>query len=265
MIRFTYRLVIGLQRNNIHEKSLVIHVPVKIVSKAAVNENDEGLVYLNSKLSYDVFQPIILVKDYAEVIDLDDTQATLSTKSSSQKLEDSASEIAQLNSSLSQRRSSASSTMHPPTSPRSSQLALDNMLPKDPLSIIQHICQLSTRMNYDICKNEELVAKFIIQRNVYRLGETIYGILDFSNAPVPCYQVSVTLETHETVTPELSLRPKQVMNKLTRRVLAEFHEYVVNTRRVSVPLHIPNWVTAEFATSIGKKRDLFLISVTWCS
>lgn len=49
----------------------------------------------------------------------------------------------------------------------------------------------ASRVSYDICKNEEHVAELYLQRNVWRVGETVVGYLEF-DLGAGCYHVSVS-------------------------------------------------------------------------
>ncbi|KAJ3171320.1 hypothetical protein HK101_011265 [Irineochytrium annulatum] len=111
------------------------------------------------------------------------------------------------------------------------------------------VCQRSGKVSFDICKNNEHVAKLTLQRAAYRLGETIIGILDFSKSAVPCFQVSAFLENFESVDNPFGLKPRAQLSKATRRVFAEQHRYVVNVTRTGISLPIPIGCTPDFMTT----------------
>ncbi|KAJ1556524.1 hypothetical protein HK096_000363, partial [Nowakowskiella sp. JEL0078] len=110
--------------------------------------------------------------------------------------------------------------------------------------------------SFDICKNNEHVAQLLLLRNSYRLGETVTGIINFSNSSIPCYQISVYLETSEQIEVPFASRSKLQTTKLTRKVVAEFHKYTLNMNRISIGLSIPVLCTPEFQTTA--------VSVQWC-
>lgn len=136
-------------------------------------------------------------------------------------------------------------------------------------------------VSYDICKNNEPVAKVILLRNTYRLGETITGIVNFSHSRIPCYQVkkissvmifnshpyphllflshpqiSAYLENSENIESVYSIRSKQQTTKQTRKIVAEQHRNVLNARRTNISLTIPLSGTPEFQTTAGIKTNM---------
>jgi hypothetical protein len=63
---------------------------------------------------------------------------------------------------------------------------------------IQQICLYSQRgisniikfiVSYDICKNNEHVAKLILLRGSYRLGDSVVGLINFEKSIVPTIEV----------------------------------------------------------------------------
>lgn len=44
---------------------------------------------------------------------------------------------------------------------------------------------------FDIARNGRRVANLTLARPAYKLGETITAVIDFSNAKIPCYHVSL--------------------------------------------------------------------------
>ncbi|KAI9207315.1 Rgp1-domain-containing protein [Polychytrium aggregatum] len=119
---------------------------------------------------------------------------------------------------------------------------------------IMAMCQSSRRVNYEICRNNEHVAQVVLQRNTFRVGEAVTVILDFSDSAVPCFQISIFLETSEQIQSTYALRPKHQSNLLTRKVFAEYHKCVASTKRLSATLAIPVNGASEFQTSAVSLR-----------
>ncbi|KAJ3390107.1 hypothetical protein HDU84_007932 [Entophlyctis sp. JEL0112] len=139
------------------------------------------------------------------------------------------------------------------------------------------ICQQSRKISFDICKHDERVARLVLVRSVFRLGETVFGILEFGPDDVPCFQVqyylfptspfpfsqtsqqvSAFLEQVETIIPASSANPKhteldtatmspQARPKRFTTILAQSHCMTVNTRRMDIALTIPNRIGADFS------------------
>ncbi|KAI9352582.1 Rgp1-domain-containing protein [Obelidium mucronatum] len=109
------------------------------------------------------------------------------------------------------------------------------------------LCQRSGKVAFDICKNEDIVAHFILIRGAFRLGETVLGVLDFSKGTVPCFQVSAFLEQTETVNDGYT--SPNSPSEGTRRVLAQQHSCTINTSRMDISLTIPASATPHFSTT----------------
>jgi hypothetical protein len=107
-------------------------------------------------------------------------------------------------------------------------------------------CQQNSRVTFDICKNTEHGAQLVLTRTAYRIGDSVVGIIKFHRGTVPCYQISVFLEALERVQPDFSL-PKGARE--SRRVLAEHHEFCLNTKRTQVMLPIPTNCTPDFTST----------------
>ncbi|KAJ3299458.1 hypothetical protein HK104_008814 [Borealophlyctis nickersoniae] len=139
--------------------------------------------------------------------------------------------------------------------------------PSTSLQNIVALCQMATKVSYDICKNNEHVAKLLLLRNVYRLGEIVTGIIDFGNSSIPCFQVSMFLESTEQLEPSFSNnKTKQQLQRMTRRVIAERHQYTLNTKRMAVSLSIPVGSTPEFrTTAVSLQYNLRLEFITSAS
>ncbi len=49
--------------------------------------------------------------------------------------------------------------------------------------------QMSNKVSYEICKNNEHVAQLLLPRISFRLGETVTAVFSFAQAALPCYHV----------------------------------------------------------------------------
>lgn len=107
-------------------------------------------------------------------------------------------------------------------------------------------CQQNSRVTFDICKNTEHVAQLVLTRTSYRIGDSVVGIIKFHRGTVPCYQISVFLEVLEKVQPDFATAKGL---RESRRVLAEHHEFCLNTKRTQVMLPIPTNCTPDFVTT----------------
>lgn len=102
---------------------------------------------------------------------------------------------------------------------------------------------------FQIQRGGERVAVILLTRTAYRLGETVYAVIDFQNADVPCLSVRVTLESSEVIDPMLALRSSSSVKRATQRVHAVKLEYTVCAQRATFTSTIPVNATPEFITS----------------
>ncbi|KAJ3405021.1 hypothetical protein HDV05_006777, partial [Chytridiales sp. JEL 0842] len=202
IIRFSYRIIVGVQRFGIESKSQMFQIPFRILTNA-----DSAIPN-----PFSLLEPIIINVDNATVTDVKEEGAT-SQRIDSTTIEDD----------------------------------------DDEPTILQKlimICQRSRRVSFQISKNDESVAFLNLARNSFRLGETMEGVLDFTNGTLPCYQVSVFLEHSEVVDSDFANKSQSAIAKATKRVFAEQHLYVINTRKIGISLQLPIGSTPDFKTDV---------------
>ncbi|KAL9037159.1 MAG: hypothetical protein Q9214_005822, partial [Letrouitia sp. 1 TL-2023] len=102
---------------------------------------------------------------------------------------------------------------------------------------------------YEIMKSGDRVAVIILTRPACRLGETVLAVIDFQRSTIPCHSLLATLETSETVEPELALRSKASIRRISRRVYASRLESAISADRIEFDPMIPINATPEFVTS----------------
>ncbi|KAI8839901.1 Rgp1-domain-containing protein [Chytridium lagenaria] len=201
IIRFSYKLIVGIQRTGTSKRSQVIQLPFRVFGRV---EGD------GSKIVYEILNPVIVNTEEAVITPVVNKGVCVKPQRV-MKTEDD-----------------------------------------DKLTLMQNltlICQRSGKLSFDICKNNEHVAQLKLTRGLYRLGEIITGILDFSKSSVPCFQVSAFLENSESVDAPFSVKPKHQMVRATRRVFAEQHRYTVNVCKTGISLPIPLGCTPDFKTT----------------
>jgi len=111
---------------------------------------------------------------------------------------------------------------------------------------VYHLCQQASKVSYEICKDNENVAQLLFTRNVYRLGETIIGIIKFKTNALRCYQVTTYLETDEQIEYPYALRSKGKGGRVTKKIIAQQHDFCLNNSKIFVELPIPLYGTPEF-------------------
>ncbi|KAI8992450.1 reduced growth phenotype protein 1 [Pilobolus umbonatus] len=107
---------------------------------------------------------------------------------------------------------------------------------------------------YDLCKNNQRVAKLHLVKTAHRLGEPVIGVLDFSECNVPTYKISIFLESHESIESSVALRPAHHIMKVSKKTHSDFHSFCLDYERLSFSLPIPATASPEFQTTAGIKQ-----------
>ncbi|XP_025077254.1 RAB6A-GEF complex partner protein 2-like isoform X1 [Pomacea canaliculata] len=105
--------------------------------------------------------------------------------------------------------------------------------------------------SYNITNVKGKVAKFMLFKQAFKLGEDIVGIFDFSEGTVPCVQFSVTLQSEEQISEECRRKPGQG-SAITSYVKQQ--EMCLHTVRTYINLPIPLTATPAFMTDIVCQR-----------
>ncbi|KAI9034386.1 Rgp1-domain-containing protein [Hyaloraphidium curvatum] len=226
LARFSYRLVIGIQRGALDRGTQNFQVPFRLFNKV---EEDF------SRPVYDVLNPVVVNTDEASVVCLEDGPDP-----------DEAADAAQEELLDILKRGYEDGPLSP----------VDVQEEQERIEYLKHpslhhamlACQQNSRATFDICKNTEHVAQFVLARTSFRIGDSVVGIIKFHKGTVPCYQISVFLEAVETVRPEFVPRQGHPPAQ-SRRILAEHHEFCLNTKRTQVLLPIPTNCTPDFVTT----------------
>ncbi|KAJ3260017.1 hypothetical protein HK103_001527 [Boothiomyces macroporosus] len=213
LIRFTYKLIIGIQKSAVSRVTQVVTIPFRFFNRT----NNDG-----SRPVFEILNPVISNKDESRV------QSTTSPGLPSPV------------------------TLKPPSPALKTALSPNTSGAEMETSTIDNILgllQMSGKVSYDISKNNEHVCQLILPRLGYRLGESLTCLLNFSQSSLPCFHVSVFLETQETADPAFANKPKNQIQNHTRICYGEFHQTTLNSRRVVVSLNIPSKCTPDFQTS----------------
>nr|KAJ3421987.1 hypothetical protein HK105_001612 [Polyrhizophydium stewartii] len=231
VVRFFYKLIVGIQRSGKSRQSQIISIPFRVFNRTNYN---------GSRPVYEIMNPVIVNKD----------EATVTAVAAS-------------------ARSSAFSPVSPggPLSNAPSLSAQNSANDFDEFTTtinnIMNVCQSSKKVSYEICKNNEHVAQVTLPRIAYRLGETIAVVLNFTKGSIPCFQVSVFLESIENVDSSFLAKSKQQTSFHTRKCHTELHRSTLNARRLVLSVMIPATATADFqSTAVSVQWSLRLEFVT---
>ncbi|KAG0333427.1 hypothetical protein BG004_000842, partial [Podila humilis] len=236
-IRFSYNLVLGVQRGSVHTPSKNIQLPFRLYNH--ISE-------LGTRPVYDLMAPVILHKDTAIsglVVPQQQQQhqpqhhgigivrtsekSSENTKLARKQFEDYVDELLKNIKPNSDQEEELSPSHRRELTRRESDAYKDEEMVVHSQTCLEKVALLSrsaSAASYDICKNNVPVAKLSLIKSRFKLGETVHGIVSFTGREIPTYQISVTLETVEAIEPSFACRSSVQTAKLTKRVHAELHE-----------------------------------------
>ncbi|KAK7009704.1 RAB6A-GEF complex partner protein 2-like isoform X1 [Biomphalaria glabrata] len=119
------------------------------------------------------------------------------------------------------------------------------------LQVISTVTARKAPHSYNITNARGRVAKFLLFKQAYKLGEDIVGMFDFSVGTVTCVQYSVTLQSEEQVSEECRRRLSQG-TAVTSYV--KHQEMCLHTVRTHMNIPIPLTATPGFMTDIVCQR-----------
>lgn len=111
------------------------------------------------------------------------------------------------------------------------------------------------KSNFEIGRGGHRIASASLCKPVFRVGEDIVLLLDFSDAVLSCYHVTASLETTEQVSPDVSKRSEQETQVATRRIFSQLAQATFSNSKTHFDFTIPSTATPQFTTSD--------ISLTW--
>ncbi|RIA97731.1 Rgp1-domain-containing protein [Glomus cerebriforme] len=238
-IRFLYYLIIGTHRGGMNHQSNVVQMPFRVFNYVS----DDG-----SRPIYDLMNPVVIYKDEAVITCKDVTPKPKPTKKRDNKKEEFLDYLEKLVQSSNYEISPITDENDDDSKDSDTYVFVE----KDESSVANTATILSKNMrkaNYDICKNNQRVAQLCLLKTSYRLGDIVTGTINFNDAVIPSYQVSITLESSEIVESSIANRPQQQIARATRKVHGEHHEFCLNAGRISFAISIPTSSTPDFQTT----------------
>ncbi|KAK9365335.1 Rgp1-domain-containing protein [Lipomyces kononenkoae] len=107
---------------------------------------------------------------------------------------------------------------------------------------------------FEIARNKQKIATISLSKPVYKVGEIITLALDFSQAVLPCYHITASLETTEIIDPEIAHRSPAFNERATRKVYLQSAFSTLASKRASFSFCIPTTATPQFDTSYISSR-----------
>lgn len=127
----------------------------------------------------------------------------------------------------------------------------DNSVLDIALQILATVTARKAPHSYNITNGRGKVAKCIMFKQAYKLGEDIIGILDFSDCTVNCVQFSVTLQSEEQIAEECRKKASQG-SAITSYV--RHQDTCVHTLKSHFSVPVPLTATPGFMTDIVCQR-----------
>lgn len=89
---------------------------------------------------------------------------------------------------------------------------------------------------FTIGKDNSHLVRFLLTKQFYQPGDVLLGVFDFSQATIPCYEVSATLCLEETLS-SMSLDPSRVVSS---KEFGTYHEYTDSVLHTNAQFCIPH-------------------------
>ena len=249
-IKITYNLTIGVQvvpKAKAAQAMRRVDIPFKVFSGV----NEDGEIF-----GHDLMQPYVILKDTAQSEAVDSTLSLpeRAPKAPGKNTEGSTKDFLTYVDSLlnkRRRRQSSSATIEPPrylltmNGSSMAKQAIDRAILLSKQSSSSH--QSSSR--FDIARNGKRIATIVLDRTLYRLGESVTASVDFSKPQMPCYSLRCSLESTENVNPALALRSAASITRLSRRVYCLQSENTLFAERIVFSPSIPTTASPTLLTS----------------
>lgn len=112
--------------------------------------------------------------------------------------------------------------------------------------------------SFNITSSSGRVAKFTIFKTVYRLGEDIIGMFNFTDGNVPCVRYTCSLQSEETIVDSYKTGSKSTVPQVVNH--GKCQEFTFNTAHSQMVITIPLTATPTFTNDIGKVSFKLLFS-----
>lgn len=134
-----------------------------------------------------------------------------------------------------------------PSNPFLKQEQSENNLLDIAMQVLATITARKAPHFYNITNAKGKVAKFILFKQAYKLGEDIVGVFDFSEGTVPCVQFSVTLQSEEQIAEECR---RKVGHGSSYTSYVKHQDMCLHTEKTHVNIPVPLSATPGFMTDI---------------
>ncbi|KAJ2161680.1 Golgi membrane exchange factor (Ric1p-Rgp1p) subunit [Coemansia sp. RSA 552] len=133
---------------------------------------------------------------------------------------------------------------HPP--PKGSGIDADDEVRRN----VRAKCRQRAPVEFSLSQDGGTVASIWLPRRAYQLGDMVTGKVHLYHKLDRVYQVSIWLESIETIKSQFASYDADRTEELTRRIHAEHHEFSSNTSTLGFSLASPPAAAASFSTNI---------------
>ncbi|KAJ2490877.1 Golgi membrane exchange factor (Ric1p-Rgp1p) subunit [Coemansia sp. RSA 2050] len=126
---------------------------------------------------------------------------------------------------------------------------------------IQAVCRKRAPVSFSLSQDGCTVASVWLPKRTYQLGDLVSGKIDLHASPINVYQVSIWLESVETVGDQFASFSQGRTHELTRKVYAEHHEFCRDARTLGFSLASLPAAAASFASSIVSNEWMLRIEL----
>ncbi|KAK9238427.1 Rgp1-domain-containing protein [Lipomyces kononenkoae] len=266
-LKISYYLTIGIQRiGNGMQQPKITKFPFRVFQNIDAGGNQPV---------HSLTSPIVILRDEAITHSTDDSETNEELRTKSEKSTGKSRELAEsksledfmayVDTLLSYKNSNTvanriirpPSPTSPPEYPSSNASTRSSCRESVDLAIQRNSISadgLALNSIFDIARNKQRIATISLSKPVYKLGEIITLALDFSQAVLPCYHITASLETTEIIDPEIAHRSAAFNERATRKVYLQSAFSTLASKRASFSFCIPTTATPQFDTSYISSR-----------
>lgn len=106
------------------------------------------------------------------------------------------------------------------------------------------------KSSFELGRGGHRIASASLSKPIFRVGEDIVLLLDFTGAKLSCYHVTASLETTEQVSVNVAKKSEQETIVATRRIFSQLATATFSTLKSHFDFTIPSTATPQFSTSV---------------
>ncbi|KXN70804.1 Rgp1-domain-containing protein, partial [Conidiobolus coronatus NRRL 28638] len=253
--KILYYLILGTQREKITNDSNKIQIPFRLFSPISLGQGISE--------NFDILQPRLVVKDESIIKNLDSNsnvsgggnnklvkRRSIGGKKHLQMSSDEFIEFA-LNSLENKKLNGGEDSDEEMESFGLNNASEDHLSHSSSILNVLQISNRSRSASINIHKGDTVVAKVCLRKSHYRIGETLYGVVEFLKSPIKCLQIVISLESYEQITKSFTNLTIPQIDSYTKIIHSECMKVCTNLERTGFSLTIPSTCSQGFETSVA--------------